>query len=221
MQYGNEFGAISANGRLIEKNMTLEVAKVAAGDLRQMGYRVFLTRTTDRHVNTPPRDWNHDGVVNAADELVARNVFANRHHANVFVAIHFDGSTITSIRGTHGFYCPSRPFWPQSRRLADLITASLVSNIRRTGYDDVDGGVATDVSDIVPQEWPNYPWFLTLGPNRPHRVIATNMPGALIETLYISNLRDDAAMGKPAIVAAIGRGYADGIKAYFHGRVTH
>src|SRR5438270_14088035 len=67
MHYGDESGAPSADGTLLEKTMTLVVAKLAAADLRQMGYRVYLTRTQDQPVNTPPRDWNGDGKINKVD----------------------------------------------------------------------------------------------------------------------------------------------------------
>ena len=220
MHWGDESGAVSPDGTLMEKTMTLKVALATATDLRAAGYRVFLTRTTDRHVNTPPRDWNHDGRIDHLDEMNARTVFANQHHADVFVSIHFDGSTNESIRGTHGFYCPDRPFSRKNERLANLLNDSVVAAARRAGYPDSNGGVETDVADVVPQQWPDYPWFLVLGPSRRHRVVATQMPGALIETLYMSSPADDAAMRRPAIVAALARGYANGIRAYFHDR-TH
>jgi N-acetylmuramoyl-L-alanine amidase len=219
MHYGDESGAPSADGTLLEKTMTLVVATQAATDLRKMGYRVYLTRTRDQPVNTPPHDWNGDGKIDKVDEYSARNVFANRHHADVFVSIHFDGSSDPSVRGTHGYYCPDRPFWRGNQRLANLLTNSVVSHLQKAGYPDVNGGVATDVSDPVPQEWPDYPWFLVLGPSRRRRVVGTAMPGALIETLFMSSPRDDTAMHNSRMVAAMARGYADGIRQYFNGRI--
>ncbi|HEX8917063.1 MAG TPA: N-acetylmuramoyl-L-alanine amidase [Chloroflexota bacterium] len=214
MHYGDESGAVDATGTLLEKTMTLEVATAAAKDLRAMGYRVYLTRTRDQAVNTPARDWNNDGKVNHIDEMDARTVFANRHHADVFVSIHFDGSSDPSIHGTHSYYCPARPFWRKSELLTTDITTSIVSALRRAGYPDTNNGVQTDVADVVAQTWADYPWFLVLGPSRYHRVVGTNMPGALVETLYMSSPRDALAMRKPAIVAAMARGYAAGIQAY-------
>lgn len=221
MHYGDESGAVAPDGVLMEKSMTLEVAKLAAQDLKHMGYRVYLTRTRDQPVNTPARDWNGDGKINKVDEFSARTSFANRHHADVFVSIHFDGSTDPSIHGTHGFYCPNRPFWRSSQRLSILLTDSVVTSLRKAGFADSNNGVETDVADPVAQEWPDYPWFLVLGPSRTHRVVGSAMPGALIETLFMSSPYDDRAMRNPRQVAAMARGYADGIHAYFHGRVSH
>ena len=215
---GSDPGAVDASGKLMEKDLTLQVAQRTEVDLRGMGYRVYLTRTRDQGVNTPPRDLNHDGHIDHVDELDARNLFANRHHADVIVSIHFDAIGDPSIHGTHGYYCPARPFWRQSERLANLLTAAVASSLAHAHYSSPDNGVQTDVDDNVPQTRPDYPWFLILGPSLRHFVTGTNMPGALIESLFLSSPRDAAALGHSSIIAAIAQGYADGIRGYFGGR---
>lgn len=218
MHFGNESGAVDPTGSLLEKNMTLAVAKLAGKDLQAMGYRVFLTRTTDQPVNTPPRDLNHDGKIDQVDDYQARTLFANHHRADIFVSIHFDGASDSSVHGTHGYYCPDRPFWRSNQRLATILTSSVVNTVSRAGYTDFNKGVQTDVADVVPQTRADYPWFLVLGPSRHHWITGTAMPGALIETLFMSSPRDDAAMRRPSILAALARGYALGIQAYFGGK---
>jgi len=214
---GQYIGASDATGTLVEKDLTLQVALRAATDLRAMGYRVYLTRTRDQAADTPPRDLNHDGVINQADDFDARTLFADAHHANVFVSIHFDASGDPSVHGTHGYYCPARPFWRDSLRLATLLTASLSSSLRRASYASPDNGVQTDVADVVPQERADYPWFLVLGPSKAHFITASMMPGALIESLFLSSPRDASALRHASIIAALARGYADGIRSYFGG----
>lgn len=214
---GPDSGAADPGQALVEKDLTLQVALAAARDLRAMGYQVFLTRTRDQAVNIPPRDLNHDGTINEVDELDARTLFANRHHADAFVSIHFDASTDPTVRGTHGYYCPARPFWRKSRGLAGLLTAAVTTSIQHAGYADANNGVQTDVADVVPQTYANYPWFFQLGPSWPHRITGTQMPGALIETLFLTSPQDDAALRRPGIIAAAARGYAAGIRAYFGG----
>lgn len=218
---GSDVGAADSSQTVVEKTLTLEVAQRAATDLKAMGYRVYLTRTRDRDVNLPPRDWNGDGKIDHADEFVARNVFANRHHADVFVSIHFDASSVPDTHGTHGYYCPDRPFHGSNQRLATLLTSSIASSLTRGGYSSPNNGVVTDVADVVPQERADYPWFLVLGPSMKHYVIGTNMPGALIESLYLSSPRDVAALRHASTIAAIARGYAAGIHAYFNGHARH
>lgn len=218
MLYGDESGATS--GTLLEKHLTLAVAFAARRVLQGWGYRVYLTRTTDQRVNWPQRDRNGDRKIDHIDEYDARTLFANRRRADVFVSIHFDGSTDPSLHGTHGYYSPGRPFWRASRRLAGLLTRAVSRSATRAGHPTPDNGIATDVSDVVPQSRADYPWFLVLGPSRPHWLTGTAMPGALIESMYLSNPSDAAALRRPAIIAAVGRGYAEGIRAYFRGRHT-
>lgn len=209
---GSDIGA--ANGTEVEKILTLQVAQRVASILRSNGYRVYLTRTKDQGVNTPERDLNHDHHIDHADEYDARTLFANRHHANVFVSIHFDANGDPSLHGTHGYYCPARPFWRKSARLANLVTRSISVSVQRAGYLSPNNGVQTDVADVVAQMRADYPWFLVLGPSRPRFLTGTAMPGALIETLYLSSPRDEAALHKRTVMSAIVHGYANGIREY-------
>jgi N-acetylmuramoyl-L-alanine amidase len=214
---GADIGAADPSQTAVEKILTLQVAARTAADLRALGYRVYLTRSRDQGANMPPRDLNHDGKVDRVDEYDARTLFANRSHGDVFVSIHFDASADPSIHGTHGYYCPARPFWRKSSQLANSLTGSVATSLQRAGYADSNNGVETDVADVVPQAYADYPWFFVLGPSSRRRITGTDMPGALIETLYLTSPRDVAALRRPAIVKALAQGYANGIRAYFGG----
>jgi N-acetylmuramoyl-L-alanine amidase len=136
----------------------------------------------------------------------------------VFVSIHFDASTDPSIHGTHGYYCPARPFWRDSKRLATLLTSSISAALRHAGYSSPNMGVQTDVADLVPQMRKDYPWFLVLGPSWRRYVTGTAMPGSLIESLYLTSPSDEAALHRTSVISAIAQGYANGIRSYFGGR---
>lgn len=212
-------GAVDATGTLAEKDLTLKVAKTTATLLQRAGYRVYLTRTKDQAVNWPPRDLNGDHSIDQLDDYDARTLFANRHHADILVSIHFDGAAgAPELHGTHGYYCPARSFSAQSKRLAQTLTASVSASLSASGYASPNNGIETDVADKVPQRFPDYPWFFVLGPSWPKRITGSAMPGSLIESLYLSSPRDSAALRRPATIAAIARGYASGIRSYFHGR---
>jgi N-acetylmuramoyl-L-alanine amidase len=211
---GSESGAASAT--LTEKAETLAIATRTKTRLERAGFRVYLTRTRDQAANTPPRDRNHDGKVDHIDEFNARTLFANRHHADVFVSIHLDGSSDPSKHGTHGYYCPDRPFWRQSKQLAALLTGNIAIALQRSGYASPNNGIETDVADIVPQSRPDYPWFLVLGPSRHRWITGSAMPGALIETLYLSSPRDVAALQRHSTLDAIAAGYARGIQLFLN-----
>jgi N-acetylmuramoyl-L-alanine amidase len=216
---GWDTGAVhhEPNGRidLMEKTVTLEIALSAARVLRKQGYMVLLTRTTDRAVNEPPRDLNHDGVIDSVDELEARVLFANRNHASVYVAIHINGSVDPSAHGMLIYYCPAHRFWRLNLRFARLLDQSIYSDIAATGYRPPNYGVATDVSDRVPQRYADYPWFLQIGPaDAKHGLVENKAVSALGETLFMTNNREESLLKKPAMIDAIAHGYAGGIEAF-------
>jgi N-acetylmuramoyl-L-alanine amidase len=200
---------------LMEKTVTLEIALRAAAILRHRGYLVDLTRTTDRAVNVPPRDYNHDGTINEVDELEARVAFANQRRANLFVSIHINGSTDPNLGGLTVYYCPAHPFAAANLRLARLLDQSIDLHLKHAGYIPSDWGVHTDVSLQVPQHYADYPWFLTLGPAAPqHGLVAQRAVAALGETLFLSNDREAALLHRHRILAAIAAGYAEGIERF-------
>jgi len=77
---------------LVEKNITLAVAKLVAADLRAAGTDVLMTRTTDTLI-----------------ALSDRGRIANRHHGDVFVSIHVNatgqrGPTAARERGFETYF---------------------------------------------------------------------------------------------------------------------
>jgi N-acetylmuramoyl-L-alanine amidase len=216
---GPDTGAVHylPDGRidLMEKTTTLEIALRVATVLRSHGYLVSLTRTSDRAVNIPPRDYNHDGTIDDVDELEARVVFANRHHATLFVSIHSNASSDPGIHGLTVYYCPAHPFAAGNLRLAQVLDRAMDQHLQHVGYAPLDWGVHSDVSLQVPQHYADYPWFLTLGPAAPqHGLVAQNAVAALGESLYVTNDREAALLHQPRILAALAAGYAEGIERY-------
>lgn len=76
---------------LVEKNLTLDVAKRVDAILRAEGVATVMTRRTDRTVS-----------------LDARAQMANRFANSLFVSIHFNANRIQSISGYETFYRSSR-----------------------------------------------------------------------------------------------------------------
>ena len=195
---GRDPGAVHTNPGgvvdLTEEEVNLWVAQRLAEMLRHDGYNVHLTRTTDRSVG-PDR--------NKPADLQARVDVANRAGADIFVAVHHNGSDNRSIRGTTVYYCNHRSFSAQNRRLAWLTQQALVRNLRQAGYDTVDRGAKDDA-------------FLghlaLLGPRNIPR--PSQMPAVIGEALFITNDADAAALRRADIREAIARGYFEAIKAY-------
>jgi N-acetylmuramoyl-L-alanine amidase len=98
---GRDTGAFTRRRRpqLLEKNLTLDVGQRVAVKLREAGFRVILTRRSDRFIT-----------------LDDRVDCSNQYSKSVFVAIHFNDS---SRRGAHGpeVYHNRRGTWELAARI--------------------------------------------------------------------------------------------------------
>jgi N-acetylmuramoyl-L-alanine amidase len=83
---GDDMGAGSDSG-LVEKQVTLAIARRVADLLQRRGYPVRLTRSGDE-----------------ARALTDRTALANRLEARVFVSLHANASTAPSVRGAETYY---------------------------------------------------------------------------------------------------------------------
>lgn len=76
---GSDSGALSANQKAEEKHYTLIFARALVKQLRAHHARVYLTRNSDKSVS-----------------LKARPRLAEKVHADVFISIHFNSSTLAN-----------------------------------------------------------------------------------------------------------------------------
>jgi N-acetylmuramoyl-L-alanine amidase len=83
---GKDTGAVSSSG-LTERDLTMAVARRLAAELSARGHAVRLTRD--------------DGEGRA---LTDRTAIANRLEAKVFVSLHANASTFSSVRGSETYY---------------------------------------------------------------------------------------------------------------------
>ena len=99
---GTEHGAVGSNG-LSEKELNLNVAQMAATELRAHGYSVLLTRTTD--VRIP---------------VVVRAEIARALNPYVFVSIHHNGGALrrSTDPGTETYHQAHNP---ESERLGGIL----------------------------------------------------------------------------------------------------
>lgn len=211
---GPETGAVSkySDGRtMMEKDLTLAVSLRAADLLRERGYTVFLTRTTDSAVNVEGKDLDGNGKVNVADDLQARIDFANERNADVFVSVHFNAGP-SDRRGTEVFYNANRPFSAENKRLAASIYDKLIGGMRAEGYSVVERGVKMDSAATGGAP------FYVLGPDSSHIARDGDMPAALGEGLFITNPTEIGIIESEGSIECIARAYADGIHEYLSGQ---
>jgi N-acetylmuramoyl-L-alanine amidase len=205
---GPETGSAPSDD-LIEKDVNLKIALALADLLREEGFRVVLTRDTDRAVSP---NYRNSGVRSqVVQDLQARVEVANAAGAELFLSIHNNGSGDPSARGTEVWYNAARPFADRNLTLAELVLENVLRQLRAAGHSAVDRGVKDDANFRI---WNGRAFNLfVLGPGPGYRP-ATKMPGALGETLFLTNPADAAALRRPAIVQAIVRGYRDAVLRY-------
>ena len=103
---GTDVGAI--RGDITEKSITLDVSKRVKNILEKKGYKVEMTRDTDKSVS-----------------LQDRVAFSEEKHPDIFISIHVNSSEKPEITGIETHY-----YRQESLSLAQTVHASLASNIK-------------------------------------------------------------------------------------------
>jgi N-acetylmuramoyl-L-alanine amidase len=194
---------------MVEKDLNLRVMLRLRDLLQQAGYQVTVTRTRDAQVNSDKKDLTNDGKVTLSDDLQARVDLANATASDIFVSVHFNGISDPNRKGTYVFWDPDRPFADRSKALAELVDAALVKSMKEAGYTAQDHGATRDTSVLGGEH------YYLLSPKTDIVERPSNMPAIIGEGLFLTNDDDANALKKDAIVEAIAKGYAEGIKAYF------
>ncbi len=212
---GPEVGA--ASGRLAEKNVNLAIALKLQALLDAAGYQTLLTRTADTRVYNMPEADAATAYNPVRADLQARVDLANAAGAGLFVAIHNNGSGNAAETGTEVWYDASRPFADANFRLAMGILEGITGELRTAGYAGSNRGLKNGATF---REFNGRVFSLfVLGNPRtePRPTRATMMPGALGESLFLSNPTEAPLLAQDAIQDAIAQGYFRGISRYFGG----
>lgn len=216
---------------LIERDSNLDMAKRVGALLEQAGIDVIYTRTDDG------RAFRDRGILSDYSaifaDLDARIAIANDADADLFVSIHSNAFWDPEARGIEVIYNPDRPFSERNRELAESIRASIVAALEAHQYEAPpsltlsEAGMADAAGHTTP--------FFVLGPERELtreemdgrggdwealgygrqasiQTRATQMPGVLLELLYLSNEADAALLKDDSARHYMAQGIAEGIK---------
>ena len=172
-----------------EKDLTLKASKELGKILRQMGYKVYLTREKDVFI-----------------PLHMRRKKAKNYNSDLFISIHVDSVRKKSTRGTS--------IYTLSDRASDKVTAKLAERenkadlIAGINLDEVDNEVASILLDLKRRDTKNssalfaeqYVNFARKNGHkllkRPHRhagfavLKSPDIPSVLIELGFLSNIKD-------------------------------
>jgi N-acetylmuramoyl-L-alanine amidase len=199
-----------------EKDASLAVASRLSDLLRAGGYEVVMARTQDTTVRKlAATDSNYGAITSSAvhRDLAARAACANVTGANVLLSVHFDGFSDPSVGGAETFYDAARTFTAANKRLATALQSAMVA---RLGV--ADRGVWTDDQLAAPTltgSGQSYNHLIELGPMSQGWVDSpSQMPGALVEPLFVTNPVEAQIAGDPAGQQKIAEALAAGVTKF-------
>ncbi|TMB97648.1 MAG: N-acetylmuramoyl-L-alanine amidase [Chloroflexi bacterium] len=208
----------SAGGRMVqEKDATLAVATRLMILLRNDGYVVVMARRQDTTVIKLSSTDSNAGAITSSGvhrDLVTRAACANAAGADALVSIHFDGFSDPTVGGTETFYDAARPFAAANRKLATSLQAALVARLGAP-----DRGVWTDDQLAAPTltlSGKTYGHLIELGPPSSGWVDnPSQMPGALVEPLFVTNPSEATIAGDTAGQDKIAQALESGLQKFF------
>jgi len=217
--------AVNTYSWLDEASLVLQHAWDLEARLQQDGFTVAMTRRTDTEVNASGADVNGDGKTardgvsfGTLDDLQARIDICNAANADLLVSMHINGFDRPTARGYETWFTKERPFGDQSWRFATLAYRALQNQLASLGYvlpENEERGVLPDTTADVETEHAQFKNFVLTGPAVEGKVDPSQMPGAIVETLFLTNDSDAAILGSPEGRDAIVTAYEIAILQYF------
>ena len=216
---------VTVTGRTVhEASETLSVALDSLALLRASGYRVVLSRTGASAVALPARGDLLGGVFTGQGvhrDLIARDLCANVAKASILLGVYFNASVSASVSGSLTLYDAARPFWRANLRLAELMQRAVLARLNADGWSVPDDGVRPDVGfgSSVTSADRAYGHLLIIGPAKAgYFSTPSEMPGALIEPLFLTNPSEASIADSVRGQQAIARGLATAVQQYFGAR---
>lgn len=214
---------VTETGRVIYEapvNLAVELETMAL--LRSKGFRVVVSRTSSSEVvRLTPADLTGSvlSVHGANADLFARAQCANTARATVLVGIYMDAGTSPLDAGSITAYDADRPFTATSIKLANLLQRDVLASMNARGWQIPDDGVQPDTTLgglPLTTTAAAYSHLVLLGPADPgYFTTPSQMPGALIEPLFVSDPFEGSKAVDPSGQRAIARGIAKAVEQYF------
>lgn len=214
---GHDSGAIGAGQ--YEKDLVLQIAKKTAKTFRDMGYRVHLTRNSDRFIR-----------------LSGRTKIADRRDAKVFISIHANAiaqkSNFDKIEGIETYFL-QKTRDARSQRIAAKENAAVLKGAdglsKHVIIDSVLNGpkiiesnkLAIDVQNSIMKSVRKRYRDVKNGGAKPapfYVLVGASRPSVLIEVGYITNPKERARLFTSDYQERIAQGIAEGVTRYIDNR---
>ena len=203
---GKDPGAV-ANG-LREKDINLRMAKILGQELRQQGFEVHYTRTTDKFI-----------------PLEERTAMANAKNADLFISLHCNAHKDTSVKGFEVYYLnlatdaqavrvAARENGVSAKKISDMqfILSDLMLNSKINESRQMAAMVEKEALRAMR---PKYP-LSSHGAKGAFFYVLTGarMPSILVEIGYLTNAAEAAKINSEAYLVTMAKGLTSGIVAY-------
>jgi N-acetylmuramoyl-L-alanine amidase len=214
-------GTTESGQTVYEADLTLPIELDTMDVLRGQGFRVVVSRTGSNSVaRLGSSDLSGDvlsaqGVV---DDVAARANCANLGRADVLVGIYLDAGGSSADAGSITGYDSVRPFSSQNLRLAELVQRDTLAAMNAQGWGIPDDGVVQDslLGSAVDSADQAYGHLVLLGPAKTgYFTTPSEMPGALIEPLFITDPFEASIASSARGQEVIAGGLAEAVDQYF------
>lgn len=207
--HGGRDGGASANG-LREKDVNLQFAKILGRKLKDQGFNVLYTRTTDIFI-----------------PLEKRTAMANARKADIFISVHCNANTDSRVSGLETYTLnlartedavrvAARENAVDAKRISDLqfILTDLMLNSKMKESTDLAKGVQREVVKSVRANWNlrdhgvrEAPFYVLMG---------AKMPAVLVELGYVTNKAEASRLKSDYYLKYLADGIVEGVLAYKH-----
>ncbi len=199
---------------ILEKNLTLQLVRRLAGELRDRGYEVHLTRDADT-------------LISLADRPRRANDWKRARPQAVFVSIHANGG-VKQASGFETFFL-SDARTADERRVAEMENAAedyeqhgtsaapAVDRILESLRNDYYVRASDDLAELVQRHLAR----VHPGPNRGVKqagfrvLVGAIMPAVLVETGFITNRKEERLLDSAAFQRKLTGALADALDAFF------
>jgi N-acetylmuramoyl-L-alanine amidase len=222
-------GTTDSGQTVEESEVNLPIELDAMADLRAHGFTVVVSRTGDTTVlKLGPQDTDGQllSLQGSHDDVAARAVCANMARADLLVGIYADASDSPQNAGSVSIYDTDRPFSASNFRFATLLQNDVLAAMNAQGWGIPDDGVVSDATEGSAAGDPSegglaaaaaaYDHLMLLGPAAAgYFSTASQMPGAVIEPLYLTDPFEGTLAAGSHDQAVIARGIAAAVEQYF------
>jgi N-acetylmuramoyl-L-alanine amidase len=197
-----------------ESTVNLPIEMDTMEILRAQGYRVVVSRTGNTSVTRLSPADVVDGTLTwqgVSADVMARDVCANMARADILIGIYMDAGS-PGVAGCLTGYDADRPFSAENLRLATLLQGDVLGAMNAQGWGVPDQGVLSDtgLGSTLTSSSGGYGHLLLLGPAEAgYFSTPSQMPGALIEPLYLTDPSEasiaESAQDQQVIALAIAK----------------